>query len=113
MASSNHCSSAEQFLSCFLLSLRMGLNLIGANLLIMFGTDYNPAIEAQAMARIYHPGQTNPTAIHRIFTAGTTEDVVYQRQQHKGFLANMTVDGTTTAESGKVAKEELCDCVSL
>jgi SNF2 family DNA or RNA helicase len=108
-------STAEQSF-CFLLSSKaggMGLNLIGANRLIMFDADYNPAIDAQAMARIYRPGQTKPTSIYRLFTAGTMEEVVYQRQQHKGNLANMTVDGTTTAESGKFTNEELRDCFTL
>jgi superfamily II DNA or RNA helicase len=108
-------STAEQSF-CFLLSSKaggMGLNLIGANRLIMFDADYNPAIDAQAMARIYRPGQTKPTFIYRLFTAGTMEEVVYQRQRHKGNLANMTVDGSTTAESGKFTNEELRDCFTL
>lgn len=108
-------STVEQSF-CFLLSSKaggMGLNLIGANRLIMFDADYNPAIDAQAMARIYRPGQLKPTYIYRLFTAGTMEEVVYQRQQHKGNLADMTVDGSITADSGKFTNEELRDCFTL
>jgi DNA repair and recombination RAD54-like protein len=34
-----------------------GLNLIGANRLIMFDPDWNPANDAQAMARVWRDGQ--------------------------------------------------------
>ena len=34
-----------------------GLNLIGANRLVMFDPDWNPANDEQAMARIWRDGQ--------------------------------------------------------
>ena len=110
----NRTSAEQSFI--FLLSSKaggMGLNLVGANRLIMFDADYNPAVDAQAMARIYRPGQTKPTTIYRIFTAGTMEESIYQRQQHKGNLATTTVDGSTNADSGKFTDEELRDCFTL
>ena len=100
----------------FLLSSRaggMGLNLIGANRLVMFDADFNPAIDAQTMARIYRSGQTKPTYIYRLFTAGTMEEIVFQRQQQKGNLASVTVDGSFNDESGKFTSEELRDCFTL
>jgi DNA repair and recombination RAD54-like protein len=100
----------------FLLSSKaggMGLNLVGANRLVMFDADFNPAIDAQAMARIYRPGQTKPTTIYRLFTAGTMEETVLQRQEQKGTLATVTVDGSVNNESGKFTNEELRDCFTL
>lgn len=100
----------------FLLSSKaggMGLNLVGANRLVMFDADFNPAIDAQAMARIYRPGQMKPTTIYRLFTAGTMEETVLQRQEQKGSLATVTVDGSVTSESGKFTNEELRDCFTL
>lgn len=37
-----------------------GLNLIGANRLIMFDPDWNPANDDQAMARVWRDGQKKP-----------------------------------------------------
>ena len=100
----------------FLLSSKaggMGLNLVGANRLVMFDADFNPAIDAQAMARIYRPGQTKPTFIYRAFTAGTMEEIVLQRQEQKGSLATVTVDRSVNDEPGKFTNEELRDCFTL
>jgi len=96
----------------FLLSSKAGgcgLNLIGGNRLIMFDADWNPATDTQAMARIYRPGQTKACYIYRMFTTGTVEEVILQRQIAKESLS--VFDGTKTIE--KFTKEELKDCFTL
>lgn len=45
-----------------------GLNLIGANRLVMFDPDWNPANDDQAMARIWRDGQKKPCYIYRLLT---------------------------------------------
>ncbi|CAJ1367319.1 unnamed protein product [Effrenium voratum] len=70
-----------------------GLNLIGANRLVLFDPDWNPANDAQAMARIWRDGQTKPCVIYRLVLAGTLEEKICQRQQVKTDLADITVDG--------------------
>ena len=113
----NKTSSERSF--AFLLSSKAGgcgLNLIGANRLVMFDPDWNPAADIQAMARVYRQGQTKRCIIYRFFTSGTLEEVIYQRQIQKGNLANLTVDGEVTKSNGKktgFTPEEIRDCFTL
>eukprot|EP00483_Globobulimina_turgida_P007633 UN07648 len=68
-----------------------GLNLIGANRLIMFDADWNPANDAQAMARVWRSGQLKETYIYRLFSTGTLEEKIFQRQTFKSDLAEQLV----------------------
>nr|QDO16345.1 DNA repair and recombination protein RAD54-like [Lingulodinium polyedra] len=86
----------------FLLSSKAGgcgLNLIGANRLVMYDPDWNPANDRQAMARIWRDGQKKPCFIYRLFTTGTIDEKVYQRQICKDGLSTMMVTETGEAET--------------
>ena len=69
-----------------------GLNLIGANRLIMFDPDWNPANDDQAMARVWRDGQKKRCFIYRLVAAGTIEEKMLQRQLHKKALSGVVVD---------------------
>ena len=47
-----------------------GLNLIGANRLVLFDSDWNPAVDLQAMARVWRDGQPKACVIYRLLTTG-------------------------------------------
>lgn len=49
----------------------VGLSLPAASRLILFDSDWNPAIDNQAMARIWRDGQKKPVHIYRFLMTGT------------------------------------------
>ncbi|XP_062411611.1 DNA repair and recombination protein RAD54-like [Sardina pilchardus] len=69
-----------------------GLNLIGANRLVMFDPDWNPANDEQAMARVWRDGQKKTCFIYRLLSTGTIEEKILQRQAHKKALSSCVVD---------------------
>ncbi|XP_014246978.1 DNA repair and recombination protein RAD54-like [Cimex lectularius] len=84
---------SEQFI--FMLSSKAGgcgLNLIGANRLVMFDPDWNPANDDQAMARVWRDGQKKSCFIYRLISTGTIEEKMLQRQAHKKALSSSVVD---------------------
>lgn len=98
----------------FLLSAKaggVGINLIGASRLILFDTDWNPATDLQAMARIHRHGQTRPVKIYRFLMAGGIDEKIYQRQVSKMGLADSVVDGKKNEASFSAA--ELRDLFKL
>ncbi|KAL3125930.1 hypothetical protein niasHT_009459 [Heterodera trifolii] len=82
----------------FLLSSKAGgcgLNLIGANRLVMFDPDWNPANDGQAMARVWRDGQKKACFVYRLLSRGSIEEKIFQRQAHKKALSSCVVDEET------------------
>ncbi|CAL4145444.1 unnamed protein product [Meganyctiphanes norvegica] len=75
-----------------------GLNLIGANRLVMFDPDWNPANDDQAMARVWRDGQKKSCYIYRLLATGSIEEKIFQRQAHKKALSSCVVDGDEDVE---------------
>ncbi|KAG5454094.1 DNA repair and recombination protein RAD54-like [Clonorchis sinensis] len=85
--------TSQEFI--FMLSSKAGgcgLNLIGANRLVMFDPDWNPANDEQAMARVWRDGQKKECYIYRLISTGTIEEKMLQRQAHKKALSSCVVD---------------------
>ncbi len=72
-----------------------GLNLTGANRVIHYNPEWNPAMEDQATARAYRRGQERPVTIHRLIYEGTVEEIINERLDRKRDLFREAVVGTT------------------
>ncbi|XP_020498616.2 DNA excision repair protein ERCC-6 [Labrus bergylta] len=66
----------------------LGVNLTGANRVILYDPDWNPSTDTQARERAWRIGQTQQVTIYRLLTAGTIEEKIYHRQIFKQFLTN-------------------------
>ena len=70
-------NDAHQRNFVFLLSSKAGgcgLNLIGANRLVLFDPDWNPANDKQAAARVWRNGQKKHVYVYRLLATGAQQD---------------------------------------
>ncbi|XP_046744954.1 DNA excision repair protein ERCC-6-like [Diprion similis] len=79
----------------FILTTRvggLGINLTGANRVVIYDPDWNPATDAQARERAWRIGQVKNVTIYRLITAGTIEEKIYHRQIFKQLLSNKVLE---------------------
>ncbi|KAK4022360.1 hypothetical protein OUZ56_007831 [Daphnia magna] len=75
----------------FLLTTRvggLGVNLTGANRVIIYDPDWNPSTDSQARERSWRIGQQKAVTVYRLLTSGTIEEKIYHRQIFKQYLTN-------------------------
>ncbi|ODV88036.1 hypothetical protein CANARDRAFT_205428 [[Candida] arabinofermentans NRRL YB-2248] len=73
----------------FLLSTRaggLGINLMTADTVIIFDSDWNPQADLQAMARAHRIGQKNHVMVYRFVSKDTIEEQVLERARKKMIL---------------------------
>lgn len=90
----------------FLISLKAGgtgLNLTGADYVILCDPWWNPAAEDQAADRAHRIGQKNPVTVYRLVVSGTVEEKVLALHDRKRFLADSILSGA--AHDGVSAEE--------
>ncbi|KAJ6024866.1 DNA repair protein rhp26 [Penicillium herquei] len=66
----------------------IGLNLTGADRVIIFDPDWNPSTDIQACERAWRLGQTRDVTIFRLMMKGTIEEKIYHRQLFKQLMTN-------------------------
>ncbi|MCZ8521237.1 MULTISPECIES: DEAD/DEAH box helicase [Paenibacillus] len=70
----------------FLVSLKAGgtgLNLTGADTVVLYDLWWNPAVEEQAAGRAHRIGQKHVVQVVRLVARGTVEDKMFELQQRK------------------------------
>ncbi|CCG24897.1 Rad26 protein [Candida orthopsilosis Co 90-125] len=78
-------------LHVFLLTTKvggLGVNLTGADRVIIYDPDWNPSTDIQARERAWRLGQKKDITIYRLMTTGSIEEKIYHRQIFKTFLQN-------------------------
>ncbi|MFW7378407.1 MAG: SNF2-related protein [Oligoflexus sp.] len=83
----------------FLISLKaggVGLNLTAADYCFILDPWWNPAVEAQAIDRVYRIGQEKQVFAYRLIAKGTVEEKILELQKQKKELS----DSVVSAEGG-------------
>ncbi|PTB46818.1 uncharacterized protein TrAFT101_003740 [Trichoderma asperellum] len=106
----NHFNAEDSEDFCFLLSTRaggLGINLMTADTVIIFDSDWNPQADLQAMARAHRIGQKRPVNIYRLVSKETVEEEVLERARNKLLLEYLTIQAGVTDDGKAKFKEEL------
>ncbi|MCX7817710.1 MAG: DEAD/DEAH box helicase [Kiritimatiellae bacterium] len=104
----------DRSIPVFLISLKAGgtgLNLIGADTVILYDPWWNPAVEDQAIDRAHRIGQTRCVYSVRLIARDTIEDRVQQMQRRKRELIQATVQAGGGAE--RLSWEDLRELLAL
>ncbi|OJJ49915.1 hypothetical protein ASPZODRAFT_89549 [Penicilliopsis zonata CBS 506.65] len=78
----------------FLLSTRaggQGINLVAADTVILFDSDWNPQQDLQAQDRAHRIGQTKPVVVYRLATKGTVEQTLLEKADSKRRLERLVI----------------------
>ncbi len=76
----------------------LGVNLTGANGVIIFDPDWNPATDTQARERVWRLGQKKPVTIYRLMCKYTIEEKMYHRQIYKQGISDKILKDSTAIQ---------------
>jgi TATA-binding protein-associated factor len=99
----------------FLISTKAGgcgLNLTGADTVIFYDHDWNPATDDQAADRAHRIGQTKPVTVYKLVSQGTIEEKILERQALKKNLTDEII-GSDDEGFKNLSAQELLDLFAL
>lgn len=99
----------------FLISLKAGgtgLNLTGADTVILYDLWWNPAVEEQAAGRAHRIGQKNVVEVWRMIAEGTVEEKMDSLQQEKRELFQKVIQGNEE-QLAKMTEDDIRTILSI
>ncbi|GAA6019928.1 hypothetical protein JCM11491_006709, partial [Sporobolomyces phaffii] len=104
---------SEKFI--FLLTTRaggLGINLVSADVVVLYDSDWNPQADLQAMDRAHRIGQTKQVYVFRFVTENAVEEKVLERAAQKLRLDQLVIQQGRSQPSTKTAnKDDLVDMI--
>ncbi|KAI5927553.1 SNF2 family N-terminal domain-containing protein [Camillea tinctor] len=97
---------------CFILSTRsggLGINLTGADTVIFYDQDWNPAMDKQCQDRCHRIGQTRDVHIYRLVSEHTIEANILRKASQKQMLDDVVIQegGFTTDYFNKLSVRDV------
>lgn len=99
----------------FLISLKAGgtgLNLMGADTVILYDTWWNPAVEEQAAGRAHRMGQKNTVQVIKLVARGTIEEKMMELQDRKRHLVEEVIDSHERA-MGALTEDDIREILMI
>jgi SNF2 family DNA or RNA helicase len=96
-------------LQIFLLSTRaggLGINLTGADTVILYDSDWNPTADNQAQDRCHRIGQTKDVVVYRLIIENSFENRMLQRANAKRTLERVVLTGGEFSSQKKLMQQE-------
>ncbi len=93
----------------FLISLKaggVGLNLVGADVVIHYDPWWNLAVQNQATDRAHRIGQKKKVTVYKLIAKNTIEEKIQELQETKRNLAEQVIGGES-AQLGSMSREEI------
>jgi len=102
---------------CFILSTRsggLGINLTGADTVIFYDQDWNPAMDKQCQDRCHRIGQTRDVHIYRLVSEHTIEANILRKASQKQMLDDVVIQegGFTTDYFNKLSVRDVINGVA-
>jgi superfamily II DNA/RNA helicase len=93
----------------FLLSTRaggLGINLATADTVIIYDSDWNPTVDAQAMDRAHRIGQKKEVRVLRLLSVSPIEEAIHLRATEKSTMENLVITAGKFEGGGDEKDEE-------
>lgn len=100
-------SDPETFL--FLLSTHagnLGMNLVAADTVLIFDSDWNPQSDLQAQDRCHRIGQVRPVVVYRLTTRGTVDEKIVETAIAKRRVERTVIGGGKFHRLGRAGPED-------